>query len=125
MSTPGRSILLVEDEAAVRSVATRVLTGAGHRVVSAENGAEALRLFDDAADPPDLLLTDIVMPGINGWELAQALRTRRPELKILFVSGYTQEVVLAPEQMADGIQFLPKPFTPDALRAAVARAFQA
>jgi FixJ family two-component response regulator len=62
---------------------------------------------------------------IGSWELAQALRTRRPALKILFVSGYTQEVVLAPEQMADGIQFLPKPFTPEALRAAVARAFQA
>jgi PAS domain S-box-containing protein len=117
-----RRILLVEDDATVRSLAARVLTAAGHQLAVAEDGPTALRLFDSAPEPPDLLVTDIVMPGLNGWELAQTLQARRPGLKVLLISGYTREVVMPPERLEEGILFLEKPFSPEALRAAVERA---
>ncbi len=117
-----RRILLVEDDATVRSLAARVLTAAGHQLAVAEDGPTALRLFDSAPEPFELLVTDIVMPGLNGWELAQTLQARRPDLKVLLISGYTREVVMPPERLEEGILFLEKPFSPEALRAAVERA---
>jgi two-component system cell cycle sensor histidine kinase/response regulator CckA len=117
----GRTILLVEDEAAVRGVAVRCLEGAGYRVVPADGGEAALRL---AAHAPaiDLLLTDVVMPGMGGAELAERLRAARPGLRVLFMSGFSASL---PEALAPtGGSLVSKPFTPAVLLARVAEAIE-
>jgi two-component system, cell cycle sensor histidine kinase and response regulator CckA len=90
-STPARgseTILLVEDEEPIRNITSRLLQALGYRVVEAENGEEALRLFDADRGNIDLLLTDVVMPGLGGREVAEALRALNSDLKVLFQSGY-------------------------------------
>lgn len=102
-------ILLVEDEPSVRAVAGRILSSAGYRVTPAANGTEALANFA-AADPPvDLVVTDLVMPGIGGRELADRLRSLRPELRVLYTSGYTDDEVLLRGVAEEGVHFIPKP----------------
>ena len=115
-----RRILVVEDEAAVRSLTARVLERAGHTVMQAANGLEALALLDERADEVDLVLTDLVMPEMGGRELRAALRRRYPRIPVVFMSGYDEDRALAEGE--DGVQFLPKPFTPAALVDVVARA---
>jgi signal transduction histidine kinase len=115
----GRTILLVEDEPAVRAVALRVLERAGYRVLAATGGEAALRL---AAEEPsiDLVLTDVVMPGMGGAALAERLRAARPGIRVLFMSGYSADL---PKGLAPtGGGLLEKPFTPAALLARVAEA---
>jgi two-component system, cell cycle sensor histidine kinase and response regulator CckA len=102
-------VLLVEDEPSVRAVAARILTAAGYRVTAAANGAEALRLFGQAEQPIDLLLTDLVMPGIGGRELADRLMANHPELRVLYTSGYTDDEVMLRGIAEEGLHFLPKP----------------
>jgi PAS domain S-box-containing protein len=111
------TILLVEDDEVVRELARRVLEEQGYRVSVARNGAEALTLARQAGGPPDVLVTDVVMPKLGGNELARSLRKTRPGLRVLFMSGYAPEVVSSdafPEA-----RFLPKPFSPAALAAEV------
>jgi two-component system, cell cycle sensor histidine kinase and response regulator CckA len=118
---PGATILLVEDEPAVRAVAARGLEHAGFRVLQASGGAAALELMDGQGRP-DLVLTDMMMPGIGGAELARRLRERWPALPILFMSGYSVEDLR--RQGAIGLErvMLQKPFTPEVLVRSVALA---
>ncbi|HMP01609.1 MAG TPA: response regulator [Gemmatales bacterium] len=112
----GRTVLLVEDEESVRSFAERVLTLAGYRVLTAAHGQEARELASKLDEPIHALVTDVVMPHLNGPDLARELVTSRPDLKVLFMTGYAKET---------GSRFLPslkfnqdlirKPFTPEAL----------
>ena len=112
------SVLLVEDEPTVRAVTRRILEKAGHRVRTAPNAELALEIAADAAQPIDLVVTDVVMAGMDGPSLAERLRAARPELKTLFISGYSHDHVM-PRDVPRSIAFLAKPFTHDALLAKV------
>jgi signal transduction histidine kinase len=105
------SILLVEDEDQVRALGSRILAAAGYRVREACNGRDALRLLEADGGVPDLLLTDVVMPEMGGAELWEALRTRWPGLKVLFVSGYTESAAVVQGVADRSLPFLGKPFT--------------
>ncbi len=109
------SLLVVEDDALVRGVTVRVLRAAGYQVVAAAGGAEALELAERAPVRPGLVVTDVVMPGLGGKEVAEALRARWPGLRVLYMSGYTREAIGAPELSVPGTAFLAKPFTPEGL----------
>lgn len=103
-------ILLVEDEDAVRTFSQRALTNKGYEVLAADCGDSALKLMVDNNNPHiDLLITDVVMPGIDGPTLAQRMRQNSPKLKIIFMSGYTEDRLK--DHMGENIFFLPKPFT--------------
>jgi two-component system, cell cycle sensor histidine kinase and response regulator CckA len=109
------TVLLVEDEEPVRNITSRLLQALGYRVVEAENGEEALRLFNAYNGKIDLLLTDVVMPGLGGREVAEALRALNPDLKVLFQSGYTDDTVVRRGILRSEVAFLKKPFTLDVL----------
>jgi two-component system cell cycle sensor histidine kinase/response regulator CckA len=119
------TILLVEDDASVRMLLRDALRKLGYRVVEAKQGLEACLLASQELDRLDLLLTDMVMPGMGGRELAQHLITIKPDLRILFMSGYTDDVgILAGhEQGTSG--FLQKPFTPELLARTVRKILDA
>lgn len=108
------TILLAEDEESVRLLSAEVLRRSGFEVIDAQDGVEALRVARAFDRPIHLLLTDIVMPQMNGRELAEQIRAARPETKVLFMSGYTDHAVVHRELSA-GAPFLQKPFTRDAL----------
>src|SRR4051812_2190964 len=109
------TLLLVEDEAAVRSSVRRLLEWHGYTVLEARNGAEALRLFDTYEETIDLVLTDVVMPEMGGHELAERLRSRRPGLRVLFMSGFAERAFTSDGSMPTGIGYLEKPFTVETL----------
>jgi CheY-like chemotaxis protein len=113
------TILVVEDEPMVRAITVRSLRGRGYRVVVASNGAEALAVGAEELARVELLVTDMVMPGIDGRSVAEALRQRRPGLRVLFVSGYSPEAVSERGLLEPGFQLLEKPFTPADLLARV------
>ncbi len=113
----GETILLVEDEPAVSSLITRVLTRAGYEVVTAGNGDEVPDALARATVPPTLLVTDIVLPGRSGPEVARRLRGQLPGLKVLYISGYPERGVNHHATL--DAPFLPKPFTPQAIARAV------
>lgn len=110
-------ILLVEDEDAVRTFSMRALTNKGYEVEAAESGEAGWTKFKELTKPIDLLITDVIMPGMDGPTLAKQIRGEMPSLKIIFVSGYTEEKLK--DQMGEGIHFLPKPFTLKQLAAKV------
>jgi CheY-like chemotaxis protein len=108
----GETILLVEDEDPVRAVSVLLLESLGYRVLEAATAEEALGVVEEAhRGKIDLLLTDLVMPGMNGRTLAEALRRREPGLKVLFQSGYTGETVVRHGVLEGERAFLQKPFT--------------
>ena len=109
------TILLVEDEDAVRGLLREVLESAGYTVLQAASGAEALRVSRAHAGTVDLLLTDVVMPGMGGREVATLLAAQRPGLRVLFASGYTAEAIARHGVLEPGTDLIHKPFTPDAL----------
>ncbi len=117
-------ILLVEDNEIVRGPVTMVLEELGYDVVAAAGPAEALELAADGA-PIDLLLTDVVMPGMNGRQLAERLRALRPKLKVLFMSGYTDDAVIARGVIDHEMAFLHKPFGADQLAQVIAELLDA
>jgi CheY-like chemotaxis protein len=104
------TVLVVEDEASVRRLTRRALEAAGFRVLEAEDGAQALRLAEGAL--LDLVVTDIVMPGMSGVELAERIAPSHPGLPVLFVSGYADEAPEAHGAKAAGRELLGKPFRP-------------
>jgi nitrogen-specific signal transduction histidine kinase/ActR/RegA family two-component response regulator len=105
------TVLLVEDEEQVREFAHRILEMSGYRVLAAPNGPAALTLVDQELGPIDLLLTDMIMPGgLNGLELAQYLRGRRPQLKVIYMSGYTDDALIDRSLFTPDFTFLQKPF---------------
>jgi CheY-like chemotaxis protein len=104
------TILLVEDEPALLAIATRMLESNGYQVLRAGGPADALRLVDEHAEHIDLLLTDVIMPGMNGHALASALLLKRPGLRVLYMSGYPSDVIADHGVLVDGLQFLQKPF---------------
>lgn len=105
------TILLVEDEAAVRELARDVLRKQGYTVLEAENGQHALQVLDDHGGPVDLLLTDVIMPGITGKELAKNILRRYPTVRIIYMSGYSYDVISKQELLEPGIHLLQKPFS--------------
>ena len=109
------TILLVEDEGAVRQLARDILEANGYTVLEARHGAEALAICERHSDVIHLLLTDVVMPGMNGRELAERLARLRPDTKVLYTSGYTDNAVVLHGVLKGRAVFLQKPFTPDAL----------
>jgi CheY-like chemotaxis protein len=105
----GETVLLVEDEAAVRSACRRILERAGFNVLEASNGVDALT---EASDHVDLLLTDVIMPGgVSGKELADNLQQANPDLKVVFMSGYNADVIATRGILDAGIAVIEKPFT--------------
>jgi CheY-like chemotaxis protein len=110
---------LVEDEPAVRAVARHVLLGYGYRVLEAGDGREALQVARDFASPIHLLASDVVMPNLGGRQLAEELQKQRSEVRILFLSGYTDDAILRHGVLEAGIAFLQKPYTPAALASKV------
>jgi two-component system cell cycle sensor histidine kinase/response regulator CckA len=109
------TILLAEDEPAVRGFARRTLEEYGYTVLEAAGGAEALAIAASHGGPIALLVTDVVMPGLQGHQLAEQLAAARPELRILYVSGFTQHSAIHHGVPEGGVAFLAKPFTIDAL----------
>jgi two-component system cell cycle sensor histidine kinase/response regulator CckA len=118
---PGPTILLVDDDRAVRFIATRTLEEAGYRVVQAGDGVEALTCFLENPHRFDALVTDVVMPRIPGTLLATRVHAARPSLPILLMSGYSPADMLDHGVEAPHTYVVPKPFDPDQLLAAVQR----
>jgi signal transduction histidine kinase len=120
------TILLVEDERAVRAVTRQLLERNGYTVLEAPDGAAALVLVDRTPDVPlDLLLTDVVMPGMSGRELSDKLAARRPGLRVLYMSGYTDDATEVHGTFWGGVPLLQKPFTPAQLAERVRMALDA
>ena len=109
------TILLVEDEPVVRELARIVLSEQGYSVIEAQDSENAVRLAAVHGAKIDLLLTDVVMPGMSGRDLAKQLTARLPNLRVLFMSGYTYNVIAENGTLEEGLSFLQKPFTPKAL----------
>ena len=115
----GRVILVVDDAESVRTTTCRSLERKGYRCIVIATGMEALELVGAEREHVDLVLTDVVMPGMSGRELGDRLRAMRPGLPVLFVSGYTEEDILRRGLVEEGRPFLAKPFTPDEIVAKV------
>lgn len=107
----GQTVLLVEDEDLIRKLGIRMLEKMGYRVLSASAPTEAIHLVEQEANKIDLLLTDVVMPEMNGRDLANRLQESDPNIKVLFMSGYTNNVIVHRGVLDDGINFISKPFS--------------
>jgi two-component system cell cycle sensor histidine kinase/response regulator CckA len=117
--TGAETILLVEDEPFVRELTERALKRHGYRVLACPEGAAALAVAASFRGPIHLLLTDLVMPGMNGWELAARLEDMRPGIRILFTSGHPSDVMSRHGLLEPGLRFIPKPYTPHTLAARI------
>jgi CheY-like chemotaxis protein len=106
----GELVLLVEDEAAMLKVSRRLLENLGYRVLTADSPAEAIRLAEKTPEPVDVLITDVVMPEMNGRELAQRVQALHRNIRCLFMSGYTANVIARQGVLQPGVHFLQKPF---------------
>ncbi len=109
------TLLLVEDEPSLRKITRIILESCGYTVLEAQDGQTALRVAQQHPSPIDLLVTDVVMPKLNGHQLAQELAQTRPGMKVLYLSGYTDDAIIRYGVMHTDTPFLPKPFTPDSI----------
>jgi CheY-like chemotaxis protein len=109
------TILVVEDEKAVRELTVRMLKRLGYKLLTASSGAEALEISGAHTGPIHLLLTDVVMPNMSGRQLADALSITRPDMKVLYLSGYTENTVIHHGVLDPDVDFLPKPFSREIL----------
>jgi CheY-like chemotaxis protein len=113
---PGsETVLLVEDEPLVRRAASRILARSGYTVLEAGDPSEAIRICKENPEPIHVLLTDLVMPQMNGLDLARLLREIRSDLRVVFMSGYSEQTAMDDNLLQDGGVFLQKPFSPEAL----------
>jgi len=113
------TILLVEDEAAVRTLAKKILSQKGYRVLEASDGAIALRLAASHVGEIDLILTDVAMPNLGGRGMVEELKELSPGMRVLFMSGYPKEEVFPEKEIAKNTPYLQKPFTSEALSSEV------
>jgi CheY-like chemotaxis protein len=113
------TLLLVEDEAAVRSIAKRMLEGQGYRVLDAGSGSEAVELSAKFDGDIHLLVTDVVMPGMSGRQLAEEIQLHRPRTRILYLSGYTDNTISYHGVLQEGVAFMQKPFSQESLASKV------
>jgi CheY-like chemotaxis protein len=118
-ATGTETILLVEDEDVVRRLVAEILDDAGYAVLAASDGASALEIVRSHGGPLDLLVTDVVMPGMSGPEVAQAVSPLRPGLQVLYMSGYTDSAIVRHGVLDEGTAFLQKPFSSTELTAKV------
>lgn len=109
------TVLLVEDETVVRDMTLKLLKRLGYRAMAAANGTEALEIVSRHREGIDLLMTDVVMPKMNGRELAEKIAVRYPSIKVLFSSGYTEDIIARHGIADERFNFISKPFTPMAL----------
>jgi DNA-binding NtrC family response regulator len=109
----------VEDEETVRNLASAILEDYGYTVFTAANGAEGLTLCEDSSEKIDLLITDVVMPEMSGRALAEKAERLRPEMRLIYMSGYTDDSVVRHGILAENAAFIQKPFLPDVLASAV------
>jgi CheY-like chemotaxis protein len=107
----GETVLLVEDEPAIMEMAKRMLERLGYRVVATDTASEAIRLAGNHTGEMHLLITDVIMPEMNGRDLADQLHTVHPDIKILFMSGYTADVIAHRGVLDEGVNFIQKPFS--------------
>jgi signal transduction histidine kinase/CheY-like chemotaxis protein len=121
----GELVLLVEDERAILRLGQALLERLGYRVLAAATPAEAMGLMISTGTPIDLLITDVVMPGMNGRQLAERVRTAHPQMRCLYMSGYTANVIAHQGVLEQGVQFIEKPFSVDALAAKVRQVLDA
>ena len=121
-SRPRARLLVVEDEDSVRIVITRTLQGEGYEVLGARDGREALRLLEEVGGAVNLVITDVVMPGMGGAQLAQELSRKYPHLPLVWMSGHPRETGMPPGELADDQLFIQKPVAPRVLLKAVAEA---
>lgn len=117
------TILIVEDEKLVRSVAKRTLIRLGYNILEATDGADSMELIQNYNGKIDMLLTDVVMPGIGGLKLAGMVGKRFPDMKIIFSSGYSEELIADKEVLKQGMNFLKKPYSPQLLANKVREVF--
>jgi CheY-like chemotaxis protein len=122
--TGGETVLVIEDEADLRSMIVRALTRRDYNVLEARTGEEALELVEKQKAKVQLLITDIVMPGMRGTEAAQRLASVVPDLKILYMSGYTDNAMFHQKLLEAGTIFLQKPFSVSALEERVQKALE-
>jgi two-component system cell cycle sensor histidine kinase/response regulator CckA len=113
------TVLLAEDSDLVRKLAEHILEKQGYTVLSGASGTECLELLENHGGPLDLLITDVIMPDLNGNELYQQVAAHRPGTKVLFMSGYTEDVIVHHGVLQEGIPFIQKPFTVQGLAAKI------
>lgn len=120
----GETVLMVDDERALLTLGRKVLERLGYRVLSATTAEEALAIAEKAPEAIHLLLTDVIMPGIDGRLLADRVKSHLPNIRILFMSGYTFNVIADRGVLNEGVKFIQKPFTIDRLAVKVREALE-
>ncbi|MDD2338589.1 MAG: response regulator, partial [Geobacteraceae bacterium] len=119
------TVLLAEDDDSVRDLMKTVLGEAGYRVLEAANGLDAVKLFQEQREAVNLVILDVIMPGMNGKAVYDEVRKIHPHMKVLFCSGYASDIIHKKGILDDGINFISKPLTPQAFLKAVRRVLDA
>ena len=109
------TVLIVEDEDSLRKLLRTVLKHRGYKVLEAENGEDALRISNEHEGTIDLMITDVVMPKMGGKETTERLELLHPQMKVIYMSGYTDDAIVHHGVLAPGLNFLEKPFSPEKL----------
>jgi CheY-like chemotaxis protein len=115
MPRGSETVLVVEDDGAVRNLASQILKEQGYRILEASNGEEALSLYGVMKEPIHLVLTDVVMPRMSGRELVERLISLYPEMRVLYMSGYTDDAIVQHGVLEEGVSYIQKPFTMEGL----------